>query len=130
MKKTTILIVDPEENSRLLLKEFLQVVFHESQEFHFLYSSSGYEALNLCNKYSISLILTEIRLKDLDGLELTRKIKKRFPSIPIIIQTALITDDLAASVKDSGADNYLIKPLNFEIFTREVKTVLQYTLLP
>ncbi|MEF8811394.1 MAG: response regulator, partial [Bacteroidales bacterium] len=74
--------------------------------------------------YKIELIFTEIRLKDMDGWQLIQKIKKLYPSIPIIIQTAVITDDIERMVGNSGADSYLAKPINIYEMQKKVQRVL------
>jgi PleD family two-component response regulator len=75
MKKTNILIIDSDESSRLLLEEMISMVFQETQEYQILSTSSGEEAIRICNENNIRLILTEINIKDVNGLDLAKKSK-------------------------------------------------------
>ncbi|MBS3771809.1 MAG: response regulator [Bacteroidales bacterium] len=124
MKKPTVLIVDPDEYSRLLLEETFQMMAHYSKKYQVLSTASGKEAIHFCHAYKIELIFTEIRLKDMDGWQLIQKIKELYPSIPIIIQTAVITDDIERMVGNSGADSYLAKPINIYEMQKKVQRVL------
>ena len=124
MKKPTVLIVDTDEHSRLLLEETLQSFSEHSNNYQLLSTSSGKEAINFCHKYKIELIFTEIYLKDMDGWQLTQKIKELYPSIPIIIQTSVITDDIAQKMWESGADSYLPKPIDIYEMQKKVENIL------
>jgi DNA-binding response OmpR family regulator len=124
MKKPTILIVDPDEYSVLLLEEMISMVFQETQDYQILSTSSGDEAITMCDENNIRLIFTEINLKDVNGLDVAKKIKESHPEIPVIIQTAIITDDTEKHVYSVGADSYLLKPLNFHLISNKIKEVL------
>ncbi len=124
MKKPTILIVDSDEYSRLLLEEMFQIMFQEYGSYQVLSTSYGKEALKYCREYGIDLIITEVRLKDMEGWQLTQKINEVYPSIPIIIQTAVITDDIEKMVKKSGADSFIAKPLELHKLQNKVKSVM------
>ncbi|MBS3776676.1 MAG: response regulator [Bacteroidales bacterium] len=124
MEKPAILIADPDEHSRLLLEEMFQMMSQYSENYQVLSTSSGKEAIHFCHAYKIKLIFTEIRLKDMDGWQLTQKVNKLYPSIPIIIQTAVITDDIAQMVRNSEADSYLAKPINIYKMQKKVQSVL------
>jgi CheY-like chemotaxis protein len=124
MKKPTVLIVDSDEHSRLLLEETFKSSSEHSDNYQVLSTSSGKEAINFCHEYKIELIFTEIYLKDMDGWQLTQKIKELYPSIPIIIQTSVITDDIAQKVWESGADSYLAKPVDIYEMQTKVENIL------
>ena len=124
MKKPTILIVDSDECSRLLLEELVHILFQETWDYQILSTSSGNEAISMCYENDTKLIITEINLMDVDGLEVTKKIKAFCPNIPIIIQTASLTDDTEKLVYSAGADSYLTKPLELHKLQNIVKSVL------
>ncbi|MGM0498114.1 MAG: response regulator [Bacteroidota bacterium] len=125
MGKTNILIIDSDESSRLLLEEMIRMVFQETQDYQILSTSSGDEAITMCNENNIKLILSEINIKDVNGLDVTKKIKELYPEIPVIIQTAIITDDTEKNVYLTGADSYLTKPLDSRVITNKIKEVLK-----
>ena len=124
MEKPTILIVDSDEYSRLLLEETFQLIFPESTNYQVLSTPYGNEALKYCHEYGIDLIISEIRLKDMEGWQLTQKIKEVYPSIPIIIQTAIITDDIEKMVRNAGADSFIAKPVELKKLQNKIKSVL------
>jgi CheY-like chemotaxis protein len=124
MKKPTILIVDSDEHSRLLLEETFEMMSQYSETYQVLSTSSGKEAINFCHEYKIGLIFTEIQLKDMNGWQLIKKINELYPSIPIIIQTAVITDDIAQMVRESGAESYVAKPIDIYEVQQKVQLVL------
>jgi len=76
-------------------------------------SSSGKEALEVLNYNQPDFILLDIRLPDIDGLEILRQIKQRDPRASVIVMTAY--DDMKTTVEaiKLGAFEYLVKPLNF-----------------
>ena len=124
MKKPAVLIVDSDEHSRLLLQEAFQLMSQPTKSYQILSTASGKEAIHFCNDYKIELIFTEIRLKDMDGWQLIKKINKVYPSISIIIQTAAITDDIVKMIRNSGVDSYLAKPINIYEMQKKVQGVL------
>jgi len=124
MKKITILIVDADKASAMLLEELVQMTYKESADIQILNTSNGKEAINFCNKYKIELVLTEVHLKDMDGWELTRKIKGLYPSIPIIIQTAIVMDDTKQMFRKSGANSFIAKPINIHEMQKNIHSAL------
>ncbi len=123
MVKPAVLIVDSDEHSRLLLEEMIRMMF-ETQDYKILSTSSGNEAISLCYENDIKLIIMEINIKGVDGLEVTKKIKEFCPNIPVIIQTAFLTDDTEKQVYSSGADNFVTKPLDTNVMRNKIKQVL------
>mgnify|MGYP000462190508 CR=1 FL=1 len=124
MKKPTVLIVDSDEYSRLLLEEMLHMMSQESESYQILSTSYGKEAINFCNECWIDLILIEIHLKNMEGWELIQKIKGLYPSISIIIQTALVMDNTEKMVRESGADSFIAKPVELHKLQNMIKSVL------
>ncbi len=124
MEKPTILIVDPDEYSRLLLEETFLLMFPESANYQVLSTPYGKEALKYCREYWIDLIITEVRLKDMEGWQLAQKVNENYPSIPIIIQTAIITDDIEKMVRNAGADSFIAKPVELHKLQNMIKSVL------
>ena len=124
MEKPTVLIVDSDEYSRLLLEETFQLIFPESTNYQLLSTPYGNEALKYCSEYWIDLIITEVRLKDMEGWQLIQKIKDIYPSITIIIQTAVITDDIEKMVRNAGADSFIAKPFELKKLQNKIKSIL------
>ncbi|MCK5170487.1 MAG: response regulator [Bacteroidales bacterium] len=104
----TILIVEDSVVSYRLLKKFLK-----DTQVKFLYASDGEEAVNICkNNEQVDLVLMDIQLPILNGLEATNQIKKCKPELPIIAQTANAMDDDKPNIIAAGCDGYVSKPIN------------------
>jgi PAS domain S-box-containing protein len=104
----TVLVVEDDYANALFLQEILSGL-----GFKLLNAYTGNEALDLLQKHSeVALILMDIRLPDINGLELTRRIKKSNPNIVIIAQTAYATpDDIIDCIK-AGCSDYVSKPIS------------------
>ena len=104
----TILIVEDSVVSYRLLTKFLK-----DTRVKFLYASDGEQAVNICKSNElIDLVLMDIQLPVLDGLEATNQIKKCKPELPIIAQTANAMDDDKSKIIAAGCDDYVSKPIN------------------
>lgn len=78
-------------------------------------ASSGAEALDLLeNESGINIILSDLKMPGMDGLELYKKVNQTQPDIPFIIMTAHGTIESAVNAMKEGVTNYLIKPLNYD----------------
>ena len=109
MRMETILIVDDEKNYTAVLSAVL-----EEEGFETLTANSGQEALQLCEKEEISLVLSDMKMPAMDGLELLEKIKKKAPDMPVIIMTAHGTVDKAVEAMQKGAYTFILKPFENE----------------
>jgi two-component system response regulator HydG len=107
--KTKILVVDDEAPHRQMLDAVLSV---EGYEIH--HAGDGQEAISLVEERFYDLILMDIRMSKVGGIEALKKIKKISPGIPIIIMTAYASVNTAVDALKSGAYDYLTKPLDIE----------------
>jgi CheY-like chemotaxis protein len=110
-----ILIVDDEQDVQLLFQQRFRRESRENQvKLHFAFS--GEEALDkLQNNLtkSLSLILADINMPGMNGLELLKIIKERFPSLKVFIITAYDDETNYLTAKNLGADDYITKPIEF-----------------
>lgn len=74
-------------------------------------AQNGHEALEKVEKYRPHIVLTDIKMPDMDGLELAREIKRRFPSIFVVIISGFSDFSLAQQAIQYGVFNYLLKPV-------------------
>ena len=107
--KPSILIVDDDE----LMQETLSDVLRKGG-YEIFSVTSGNEALSLIKKNIIDLVLLDMRLPDVDGLEVQRKIKAFDTEILVIIMTAYSDIQTAVSAMKSGAYHYINKPFELE----------------
>ncbi len=116
MEKKRILIVDDEKSMRLLVAMVLG-----TQDYEITMANNGVEAIKQIDKEFYDLIITDYMMPQMDGLELTCRIKARYPFMPILVVTG------NAPVQDllkNGATACIMKP--FDIFELRclVKTIL------
>ncbi|MEA3316578.1 MAG: transporter substrate-binding domain-containing protein [Bacteroidota bacterium] len=103
----TILIVEDEDSNY----KFLQLLLEN--KFKILRAKTGKKALNIFNtNKDISLILMDIKLPEINGLEVTKLIRKKNQSIPIIAQTAYAMENNVQDSLDAGCNAYISKPIN------------------
>jgi two-component system response regulator HydG len=117
--KERILVVDDEQSHRTMLKAVLSAEGYEISE-----ASDGTSAMKAVESDSFDLILMDIRMADIDGIEAMRQIKKTSPSMPVVIMTAYASVSTAVDALKSGAYDYLTKPLDIE----ELKILIQKAL--
>ncbi|HIJ89942.1 MAG: response regulator [Desulfobulbaceae bacterium] len=105
----TIMVVDDDELARKLFKTMF-----EPENYELMFAASGIEALALLNNRRPDLILMDMMMPDIDGLELTRRIKstEQFSNIPIIMVTCNSSQSIVKQCLMAGASNYVVKPFN------------------
>jgi two-component system NtrC family response regulator len=103
----TILIVDDEKNYPRILSAVL-----EEEGFETLCANSGYEALEILKNSDVDLVLTDMKMPKMDGIELLEKIKDKDQDLPVIMMTAHGTVDKAVEAMQKGAYSYILKPFD------------------
>src|SRR3954468_16705889 len=101
-----VLVVDDEETIRLALRKFLR-----SRGFQVEIAGSGDVALKLVDEHSFTLMLCDVRMPGMTGVELVPKILAKDPDLAIIMLTAVNDAATATEVLSSGASDYLMKPV-------------------
>ncbi|HYH97532.1 sigma-54-dependent transcriptional regulator, partial [Hyalangium sp.] len=108
-----ILIVDDERDIRQLLREMLSLEGHEVTE-----AVNGADALAKLRDASFDLVVTDVRMPSLSGMELLRRVREVSPSTEVIVATAYAELDTAIECMRAGAFDLLRKPFNLqELFT-------------
>lgn len=106
LKGKRILIVEDEDSNRQLLELFL-----DSAQPTILIAENGLDAVELIRQQDVDIILMDIKMPIMNGLEATNEIKKLRPSIPIIIQTAYAMANEREEAFKAGCDAYVAKPV-------------------
>jgi response regulator RpfG family c-di-GMP phosphodiesterase len=101
-----VLVVDDEETIRLALRKFLR-----SRGFEVEIAGSGDAALKLLEEHSFTLMLCDVRMPGMTGVELVPKVLAKDPDLAIIMLTAVNDAATATEVLSSGASDYLMKPV-------------------
>ncbi len=116
----TVLIVDDEKNYPPILSAVL-----EEEGFEALTAYSGKEALETLNHAAVDLVLTDMKMSAMDGIELLERIKKNNPELPVIMMTAHGTVEKAVEAMQKGAYNYILKPFENEQLVIYVNKAIQ-----
>jgi DNA-binding NtrC family response regulator len=117
--KPAILLVDDSPDIHTLLGAFLQ-----SEHYEMVSAYSGEEALRLMNTMPVALVLMDVQMPKMDGLQAMRAIKAQF-NVPVIIITGAGTLDIAVKAMQQGAFDYITKPFDLH----SVREVAQRALL-
>ena len=107
--KPTILVVDDEPSHRQMIEAVLSAEDYEVHQ-----AEDGRSAIATIEKKFYDLLIMDVRMKDVGGIEALKEIKKISPGIPIIIMTAYASVGTAVDALKSGAYDYLTKPLDIE----------------
>jgi len=106
---TRILLVDDEED----FVEMLSLRLNEAGE-RVTPAYSGRECLDILAQKSIDVVILDIRMPGMDGIETLREIKKRFPLVEVMMLTGHGTTETAVEGMKLGAFDYLMKPADFD----------------
>jgi PAS domain S-box-containing protein len=111
LQNKTILVAEDETNNFLLVYEFLNTL-----KLNVIRVENGLEAVNISEAGNLpDLILMDIKMPVMDGIEATKKIKKRYPGLPIIALTAYTLENDKKRMFESGCDDYLEKPVQYQL---------------
>ncbi|MFQ5673404.1 MAG: response regulator [Nitrospinales bacterium] len=117
-----ILIVDDEEDIRNILKLHL-----EQAGFFVLTAQDGEEAIKILrqedNMTSIGLILCDIRMPRVNGIEAIDFFRKEAPGIPVVVLTGYPDTQLAVSLLKKGVRDYLVKPVEKDVLMEKVNAI-------
>lgn len=119
--KATILIVEDSEITRKSLEHNLR-----QNGFDCLVAEDGVEALEIIKRHEVDLVLSDQQMPRMDGIELLREIKARYPEMPFILLTAHGSVTKAVISIKQGADDYLEKPCEPDNLIATIRRSLSY----
>lgn len=119
MSITTVLVVDDEKTLRDFIRRNLEI-----REYKVLTAANGLEAMALFNTSHVDLVILDLMMPHLDGLETTRRMRE-VSHVPIIILTALGEESDKVHAFDLGADDYLTKPFGVGELLGRIQAVLR-----
>jgi len=102
----SILVVDDCPDNRLLLK-----LFFKTEDYALYECENGQEALNLIQEIVFDLIIMDIQMPVMDGLECTQKIRQSFPFLPILFSTAFEKNEIIKTIYAVGGNDFILKPI-------------------
>ncbi|HHV87096.1 MAG TPA: response regulator [Petrimonas sp.] len=118
---TTVLLVEDDLELLNFEKKFL------SPHYRVLTAENGEEALEILRESNVNLVVSDIMMPEMDGLELTQKIKTdiEFSHIPVILLTAKVSVESKVQGFEIGADAYIDKPFSLEVLMAQIANLLQ-----
>jgi len=123
-KNDTVLIVDDDHAHRTMLRTLIGGWGYETHE-----ADDGATAIEKVKERSYDLVLMDIRMVSVSGLEALDKIKSYNPAIPIVIMTAYSSVETAVDALKKGAHDYLTKPLDFAKLKLTIERAMEHTRL-
>lgn len=124
MRKEKILVVDDEYLIRWSLSEKLKELGYRT-----VTAETGEEGLDLFRSESPDMVLLDIKLPGIDGIEVLRRIKENDPSIPVMMITATSQIEVAVTAMKLGAYDYIAKPFEFVEVSNKVRHALENSAL-
>ena len=113
MKK--ILIAEDNDSNYVLMTYLLK------KDFEFERAKNGQEAVEMAEKNTYDIVLMDIKMPIMDGLEATKAIKEKFPNLPIIALTANAFDSDRQLALDAGCNDFLSKPVSSDLCLQTIK---------
>lgn len=121
MNAARILVVDDDENLRWVLKTQL-----EDMGYTVSAAANGEEAFAEIEKNAPALILTDLKMPEVSGMDLLDRVRSEWPEIPVVIITAFATVQSAVQAMRAGAYDYLTKPIDFDELAVVVSRALEH----
>lgn len=121
LNKTTVLIIDDNQDIRTYLHTLL------STEYRIIHASTGSEGIRKAVKYVPDLIIADVMMPGMDGLECCEALKSQIQTchIPVILLTACTLEEQRISGYARGADSYISKPFNSSLLITRIKNLIE-----
>ncbi len=120
MDPLRVLLVEDDDDNRELMAEVLAASGCEV-----LSASSGQDGLKQLSEHSVDVVVTDIGMPGMGGLELARAAKRIAPRVPVVVVTGWAERDDIAAARGRDVDAVLIKPVDPDALTRTVSDVAQ-----
>lgn len=120
MPKQTILVVDDEPKMRRVLEIMLT-----QMDYCVLQAADGREAFDILTERTADLVITDLRMPNLDGIGLLRQLREKNNDIPVIVVTAYGTVESAVDAMKYGASDYIVRPFELDAVEAAVQRALR-----
>jgi DNA-binding NtrC family response regulator len=119
--EATILVVDDEKNTREALSKILR-----EDGYDVIAAADGYQAMNVVARDMPDLILADLKMPGMDGIELLSRTRLKGFDVPFVLMTAYGTVETAVEAMRKGAEDYLTKPVNMDELEIQIKKILAH----
>jgi two-component system, response regulator, stage 0 sporulation protein F len=122
MEMLKILLVDDEKDTEMLFKQvFRNEIKKHDFEFHFaLNAEEALKYIFLLNPFDVVLVLSDINMPGMNGIDLLKEIKKIFPIMKVIMITAYDNESNYNLAIKNGADGFMAKPVDFDLLRKKI----------
>lgn len=115
-----LLLAEDDDVNYLFFKSFLQ------KKVNLVRATNGVEAVDMVfSDPDIDIVLMDVKMPEMNGLDAIRKIRTEYPNLPIIVQTAYAMDGDRQAAIDAGADDYVSKPINRRLLLKKIEDLCQ-----
>lgn len=118
----TIVIVDDEPD----LLDLLKLILTEKTNHQILTTTDPHQAIEWCKSYQADLLISDLRMPEMEGIELLKTIKQQDPNLPLILITAYGTIESAVEAMRHKAFDYITKPFKKEQILMAVDKALKW----
>lgn len=120
LQKETLLVVDDNHDMRRYIRSLLQ------KEYKLLEAENGVKAMEILEKHHVDLIISDLLMPEMDGLELSKRVKANLETshIPFLILTAVCSEENEKICYSVGVDEYLCKPFDAEVLKYRIRNIL------
>ncbi|MCK4605853.1 MAG: response regulator [candidate division Zixibacteria bacterium] len=119
METPSILVVDDE----LLIRDLLYDFFN-GQGWQITVAENGEKALEVLREKKVDLVLTDLRMPEMDGMALTSRVRESYPDMPVVIMTGYPSVESAVAALRSKVADYVTKPFNINELYKTVESHL------
>ena len=112
-----ILVAEDDELNQMVVRDIIMLLYPDAEV---LMAKNGKEALELFFSEKVDLVISDIEMPEMNGVELMKKIKEKNPSIPVIAFTAFAVVGDKERLLLEGFDDYVAKPVDVEEFKRVI----------
>lgn len=119
-RKERVLVVDDEEAVREMVGRVIELMGHEV-----ITANNGKQALDLLRSASFTILVTDIKMPDMDGVELTKVARSEFPDLQIICMTGHAGSYSYTDVVSQGASDYITKPFSIDEMKAKLNRVIR-----
>ena len=121
MAKETVLVVEDQEPAREMLREFVESELGYTCQT----AANGIQGLDMVERQSFALVISDVRMPEMDGVELLKRIKKIKPDQPVVIVTAFGDKYSFVDMVEAGANDFILKPFDLAELKAKIVRVLR-----